>query len=219
MRRPVIVFAGVVGVALLVLAGIALTDRRDEAFTLGVTPAAVAAELDPGARACQEGIDVPSSFSTIEVQVGTFERPGEPLTVTVHEENGTGSLLARGALAGGYPDISRPRVPVRPRVESGQRVAVCVEARGQRRTALYGNAGAAAPGSALRVDGRAAETDLTLIFHSGERSLAAELPDTFARAALFKASWMGPWTFWLLAVGMLVAVPGALLLALRQLRP
>jgi hypothetical protein len=219
MRRPAIVFAGIVTAAVLVLAALALTDRRDEAFTLGVAPAAVAADLRPDARACQEGIDVASSFSAIEVQVGTYQRPGEPLTVTVHEQNGSGPLLARGSLPRGYPDISRPRIQLSPGVDSGRRVAVCVEARGERRTALYGNAGVAAPGSSLRVDDRAADTDLTLVFRNGERSLAAELPDMFARAALFKASWMGPWTFWLLALAVLVLVPGALVLALRQLRP
>jgi hypothetical protein len=219
MRRPAIVFAAIVTIAVLGLAAVALTDRQDEAFTLGVAPATVAADLGPDARACQEGIDVPSSFSTIEVQVGTYERPGEPLTVTVHEENGSGRLLAWGSLPGGYPDVSRPMIQVSPGVDSGQRVAVCVEARGARRTALYGNAGVAAPASSLRVDDRAVDTDLALVFRSGERSLAAELPDTFGRAALFKASWIGPWTFCLLGLAVLVLVPVALLLAMRQLPP
>jgi hypothetical protein len=218
MRRPATVFIGVVVIALVVLAIVALTDRDDEAFTIGVQPAAVVAELTPRDRACQDGIDVPTSFSAIELQVGTYRKDGKPLTLTVHRDNGSGPVLARGSLRGGYPDVSRQRIGVAPAVGSEERIAVCVEERGAGRTAVYGNIGAAAPSSALSVDDREVDADLTLVFHDSERSLAAELPDTFERAAVFKASWLGPWAFWLLALAVLVLVPGALVLALRQLR-
>jgi hypothetical protein len=218
MRRPAAVFIAVVAIAVLVLAIVALTDREDEAFTIGVQPAAVVAELTPGVRACQDGIDVPTSFSAIELQVGTYRKQGKPLAVTVHRANGSGPVLARGSLPGGYPDVSRPRVEVDPAVGSEKRIAVCVEERVAGRTALYGNVGVAAPNSALSVNNRELDADLTLVFHDSERPLAAELPDTFERAAVFKASWVGPWAFWLLALAVLVLVPGALVLALRQLR-
>ncbi|MEA2332387.1 MAG: hypothetical protein QOH58_2525 [Thermoleophilaceae bacterium] len=214
--RPELALAAVLGLALAVLLTVGLTDRRDEAFTLGVQPAGVV-ELKPGERACQEGIDVPADFSSVELQVGTFRREGSPLEVTVHERTGSGRLLGRGVLAGGYPDVSRQRADVG-RVEAGQRVAVCVEARGPRKVGLYGNVARAAPGSTLRAEGRPVDADLTLVFHGDERSVLGELPDMLSRAALFKAGWAGAWTFWLLTLAVVALVPLALGLAVRSLR-
>jgi hypothetical protein len=215
--RPQLTLAAVVALGLLVLIGVGLGDRSDEAFTLGVRPAGVAAELRPGNRACQERIEVPEDFSSVELQIGTYRRAGVPLDVSVTERTATGPRLGSGSLGGGYPDVSRQRVGVG-EIDSGGQIAVCVENAGTRKVALYGNAGIAAPFSPLRVRGRVVDNDLTLIFHrSQERSLIAELPDSFDRASLFKAGWVGAWTFWLLGLAVVGLVPLVLALALRGL--
>lgn len=216
--RPELVLAAMVGIAVVVLGAFALLDRRDEAFTLGVTPGGVAAELRSGDRACQERINVSEDFTAVEFQVGTFRREGAPIEVTIRERNARGRRLAGGSLRGGYPDVSRQRVDVGP-IDAERQVAVCFEAAGKRKIALYGNAAVAAPLSPLRVNGREANADLMLVFHqSDERSLLAEAPDMFRRAALFKAGWAGAWTFWLLAVAVVAVVPVLLALGLRSLR-
>jgi hypothetical protein len=215
--RPYLALVAVVAAGLAVLIGVALADRSDEAFTLGVRPAGVAAQLRPGDSACQEGIEVPEDFSSVELQVGTYHRAGVPLEVTVRERTASGPRLRSGSLDGGYPDVSRQRVEVG-EVDAGPQIAVCVENGGTRRAALYGNSGVAAPFSTLRVGRRAVNNDLTLVFHrSEERSLIAELPDMFSRASLFKAGWVGAWTFWLLGLAAVGLVPLVLALALRGL--
>jgi hypothetical protein len=215
--RPQLTLAAVVAAGLVVLSVVALTDKRDEAFTLGVRPAGVAAELRPGNRACEERIEVPEDFSSIELQIGTYRRPGVPLEVSVRERSAAGPELGRGSLPGGYPDVSRGRIRVG-EIDAGSQIAVCVENGGERKVALYGNSGVAAPFSTLRVQGRAVDNDLTLVFRrSDKRSLIAELPDMFSRASLFEAGWVGAGTFWLLALAVVGLVPLVLALALRRL--
>jgi hypothetical protein len=218
-ERPELALLASLAVGLVVLALVGLTRSNDNAFTLGVVPGGVAAELERGDRACQERIDAPEDFSEIELQIGTYRRAGAPLMVTVHESEGRGRLLGRGELAGGYPDVSRQLIPVG-KIEGGRQVAICVETAGGRRTALYGNAGRAAPASTLEIDGKLVDGDLTLVFHTSEqRSLIAKLPDILERAALFKGGWVGAWVFWLLLAGVLLVVPVALVYAIRALRP
>jgi hypothetical protein len=215
--RPQLTLVAVVAAGLLVLIGVGLTDRSDEAFTLGVRSAGVAAELRPGSRACEERIEVPEDFSSVELQIGTYRRPGPPLEVSVRERTAAGPELGRGSLDGGYPDVSRARIGVGD-IDAGRQIAVCVENGGERRVALYGNAGVAAPFSTLRVRGRRVDNDLTLVFYRSEkRSLVAELPDVFSHASLFKAGWVGAWTFWLLGLAAIGLVPLVLALALRGL--
>jgi hypothetical protein len=215
--RPQLTLAAVVAAGLAVLIVVALTDKRDEAFTLGVRPAGVAAELRPGNRACEERIEVPEDFSSIELQIGTYRRPGAPLEVSVRERSAAGPELGRGSLQGGYPDVSRARIGVG-QIDAGHQIAVCVQNGGERKVALYGNSGVAAPFSTLRVRGRTVDNDLTLVFHRSEkRSLIAELPDMFSRASLFEAGWVGAWTFWLLGLAVVGLVPLVLALALRRL--
>jgi hypothetical protein len=173
--------------------------------------------LRPGDQVCQEHIDVPESFFEVEFQVGTFRREGAPLALTVRERDDSGTVIGRGSLAGGYPDVTRQRVEVG-EVGEGQQVAVCFESVGPPKLALYGNAAIASPTSTLRIEGKEAPTDVTVVFHQAdERSLLGELPRMFERAALFKGGWVGPWAFWLLAAAVLVLVPLALAHALRGL--
>jgi hypothetical protein len=217
-NRPELVTLTAVAVCLAVLALVGLTSGNDRAFTLGVIPAAAVAPLERGDRACQERIDASEDFSRVELQIGTYRRPGTPLELTVHEADGSGEVLGRGRLAGGYPDVSRPRIPVGT-IEGDRQLAVCIEPVGRGRVALYGNAGIASPASELEINGRPLDADVTLVFHHAEeRSRLAEMPDSFERAALFKAGWVGPWVFWLLLVAALVAVPLALARAVRSVR-
>src|ERR687894_319925 len=98
--------AGVVALIVTVCAGlaalaaVAVTDEREVAFTLGVVPSMVAAELPPGAAACQAPIAVPERFAAVRMQVGTHRRAGQPLEVTVRSA-GSERLLGRGRLPGG----------------------------------------------------------------------------------------------------------------------
>ena len=101
-----------IGVAMLAVVGLIATmaaDERDLAFTLGVRPDQVAVVLQSGSEACQRPIDVSADATSVEFQVGTYRRPGEPIEVTVRDASG---LVGSARLRGGYPDNSRLRTRV-----------------------------------------------------------------------------------------------------------
>ena len=220
MRRAVIVFALLavlaVGAVLLVGAG-----RRTElAFTLGVTPGGVVTTLAPGQTACQEPIDVPDSggFDTITVPLGTFKRPGSAIEATVLRVPER-RQIAHGALPAGYPDIGAravERISVAPAVPGNTRIAVCLRNTGAGRVAIFGNADVAAPASTLSKDQRPVGADAALSFARAPRSDLSLFGVSADHAALFKAGWVGPWTFWLLAALVALGVPALLAFALLR---
>ena len=202
----------VVGLGAL-LATAAVHDRR-LAFTIGVPPSAFVAQLAPGAEACQRPVSVAESFEAVQFKVFTYGHPGARLTVGVRPAEG-GSQLARGVLAAGYPDMSRPIVRLGQRVLEGRRVAVCIANRGARKVALYGGPPLAASGSSGELAGRTQPWDLTLVFLRDEpRSDLSLAPAVFERASLFHPGWVRPWLLWLLAGLVLIVLPVLVLLAL-----
>ena len=119
--------------ALAGMAGVlawAAADRRDLAFTLGVVPGQVAARLAPGARACQEPIDVSEAFTRVRFQASG----GQPLVIAVRSLPG-GQPLGSGRLGGDYRGVVQPVVHVG-RVAKEQRMSVCIRNGGARPIAL-----------------------------------------------------------------------------------
>jgi hypothetical protein len=217
MRSARVVVLGAMAVLVVGVVLIAVLTRTSLAFTLGVIRAAPAVTLDAGQQACQRPIDVPAggAFDRVGLSVGTFQRAGSPLAIDVQDLGGR--ALARGTLAGGYPDIASAPVHqvALDRTVSEGRVAVCVTNRGPRKIALYGNADAAARSSTAYKDGRPAKVDLSLEFGRSSQSWASELPRMLDRAALFRAPWLGPWVYWILVAALFVVAPWLLLRALR----
>jgi len=217
MRRAgVTALLAVMAAGLVALALMAASDKRDLAFTLGVVPSTLAAELGPGATVCQSPIAVPEAFAQVRFQVGTFRRhSGQPLIVAVRSA-GSGRLLGRGRVPAGYRDLAQPVAGVG-KVGAGRRIAVCVRNAGTRKVALYGNAEAAAQPSQAISRGRDLGTDLTLVFLAAERrSMLTLLPQVFERASVFRPEWVGAWVFWLLTAATLLGVPLLLARALAD---
>ena len=155
MRRTgAVALLATAALGLLALVAMAVSDKRELAFTIGVVPSIVAADLRSGAQVCQGPIAVPEEFTHVLVRAGSPGRPGPPLKVTVlgdpvHE------VLGQGRFRAGYADPTEQSVAVG-RVAGEQRIAVCVRNRGRDRVGLYGNAGAAAPTSRAFVGNRGA---------------------------------------------------------------
>ena len=206
-----LVVASIVGI------GVLATRRTPLAFTLGVAVAGPVATLQHGDEVCQRPIDVPSGgeFDRVRMSLGTFRREGSPLRVTVRDLGG--HVLSEGVVPGGYPDIARqPEHLVRLDREVGaQRVAVCIDNRGRRAVAVYGNVDAAARTSVAVKDGRPLGFDLALVFEREPRSKLSLIPEAFSRAALFRFTWMGAWTYYLLLGGLVLGGPWLLIRALR----
>lgn len=216
------VIFGFIALAVIVVLALGLTTERPTAFTLGVTAAGAVAELKPGQEACQAPIAVPdgdAAFDRVVVTLGTYRRPGPPVSLTIVGDR-TNTSVASGRLAAGYPDITRApthTIKLDRLVDTRTPLKVCLRNDGQARVAVYGNGDAASRTSTASIDGKPAGVDLSLVFDRPEpRSTLSLLPAIFERASLWRASWVGGWFFWLLAAAIVFAVPALLARALRD---
>lgn len=214
MRKAALAFLAVAVAGLVALLIVGATTSRTFAFTLGTPSFGAVATLQPGQEVCQLPVPVGAAFDEVELHVGTFGRPrGSELEVSIREQPG-GAVLARGTLPAGYADNSRPTVDVGDVDDDGS-VAICVRNTGSRRAALYGGPDVTARTSSAELDGRPLGADLNLVFRtSSPRSGLALLPDMLERASLFRGGWIGPWLYWLLLAGVLLAVPALIVRAL-----
>jgi hypothetical protein len=205
MRRGLAAFAAVVALGGLAVLVAALLNDRETAFTVGLPPVRIAAELQPGERACRADIDVPAEFSRVRLFTASFGRPGPRLSITAGR--------ARGTVAAGYPDNSAVEASV-DTVAEGERIALCVTNDGDSRMALLGSPPDTSPPHLADPDLR---PELGLAFLRDEPSSAATLvPHAFERASLFRPAWVGPWTFWALLVLIAAGVPALLMAAYRS---
>lgn len=214
-RRPALVaFALVALVATVGLLALAATEHRSVAFTLGVPNYYVTAELTPGREACQTPIPVPTAFDAIDFQVDTYRRAGSRLAVSVVDAH-DGTILGGGVLAPGYRGDERRTVRVGD-VSADREITVCIRNVGERKAGVIGGPDITARTSNQRLDGGATTADLDLVFRRSARSTLAMVPEMLSRAALFRGSWIGPWTYWALLGCVLLAVPALIARALAS---
>jgi hypothetical protein len=211
------VLLGVVAAGLVALAVVAVLQRTKLAFTLGVPRQLPAVALQSGHTGCQQPIDVPAhaAFDQVAVPVGTYHAVGSPLRLDVLDPQRR--VLARGRLAGGYPDIGLrtvERIPL-DRTVRAPAIAVCVRNLGPRPVALYGSVGLAAHDSQAVQDGRPLATDIAFVFERSPRSLAGLAGTIADRAALFRYAWLRGWVYFLLAAALVGVGTWLLTVALR----
>jgi hypothetical protein len=199
---------GLCAAAVLALLAVGALQRTSLAFTPGVPPAAPAVTLAPGHRVCQTPLAVPpgGGFDAVEL----WPTSPQPLAVEVLDSSSHRRLAS--------VDVRSARAAI-PSVPDGAVVDVCVRNRGDREVALLGNGDAAARTSTALLDGNPTGTDIALIFRRDPRPVLFALGDAAQRAALFKFGWTGAWTFWLLGLLVLVAVPLLLVRAVRAATP
>jgi hypothetical protein len=198
---------------LMAMAGVVilgLTRGSDLVYSPGATAAAPLVPVASGQTACQGPLRVPRGgrFDRVAFTVGTYGRRGPALRVEVRDER-THRRLAAGALREGYADIARAPVHVVPvgRVDTAVPLEVCITDVGERKVALYGQPGIAAPRSRATVDGTPVAFDIALTLRRNERSLIALLPAMGERAGLFRAGWVTPLTYLILLVALVVGTP------------
>lgn len=215
MPRPRIAFLATLAAGALLFLVVSLVRGTTLVYTLGVPANGVVVKLERGQTFCQEPIDAEAgdAFDHVEVSLGTYHRPGPPLSVTVRDLD-TRRVLARGALAGGYPDISQAQT-TSIRLDHGvhpRRLSVCFRDEGQHSVAFYGAGDGATPGTATR-DGKPLGADVTLAFTAAHRSWASQAGDVFARARLFRTPRIPGWLYFaglvLLAAGAAAALTAA----------
>jgi hypothetical protein len=213
MRSPVVVLLAVCAAAVLALALTGLTTREHRAFTLGVASAGPVVTLQPGQQVCQEPIAVPdddAAFDRVAFVLGTRSLP---VDVTVAEPSGR--VVGRGRRQDGHAGGAQS-VAVGP-VTTRESLRVCLRDAGNGRLVVFGNGDAASRTTTAAVDGKPVHTDISLVFERAEpRSALSLVPAFFERMSLWRASWVGAWTYWLLGAIVLAAVPVLLAFALRS---
>jgi hypothetical protein len=210
--------AALAGIAVLAAAVVALalaaaTDERGLAFTLGVEPLRPGVTLDPGHEVCQREIAVAERFDSVRLLLGTYSAPGPRLALRITGPRGR--LLAAGALPDGYADNRYAAVRLDRAVPADLLASVCVRNAGTRRVALY--VGRPVDDRSFATQDRAyVPVDVLMEFsRSQPRSALRSVPAIFRRAALFHPRPFGAWTFWVLLVLLLTAVPALLAAAMR----
>lgn len=207
-----------VALAVALVAGLGLlaktaTEEREAVYGLGVPSFTVAAKLEAGKRTCQEPIELPVKANSVVFPVATDGRPGEPLDVTVR--TASGRVLGAGSVAPGYLDGTPQTARLSRAVGPASRVAVCIRNDGEQPVFVYGSENVTSSGTIT--DGAPGGIDLDLRFLSDDpRTFAEDLPDAFARAALFRPGWVGAWVYWVLLALLVLGAPLLLALALAR---
>lgn len=214
-RRTVLAISSL---AVLLVAALVWSGTRDEllsSFSIDVDPSSAVASLAPGQEACEGPIQTLGPIGYITLWATPVAGPGPALSVMVREASGTHSLLGAARLPAGYVGPSSPEPAVTPAVPPGTAVSVCLRSDGPGRVNLVGDIPNTRSG-VLTVDGRREQDALALYFlRPHPVSLLSQVPAIFSRAMLFRPSWVGPWTFWVLAL-MLLGTFGVAMFAVAQ---
>jgi hypothetical protein len=217
MRRATIAFAATLAVGLTVLAVLALTRGSALVYTIGVQPQVPVTRLAANARACQAPL-LPPRDEPIE-RIGFNVSGGERVEMSLIDEQGR--TIARGSArppapppTGRAPGLTAADVAaVRPRGP----VTACVANDGSQPVTIWGTIDAASGDTTGRQDGKPIGADMAVVLERREeRSLLALAPEMAVRASLFRARWLSPVAYGVLALLVLVGVPALLLGALRS---
>jgi hypothetical protein len=194
------VFAGSALATLAVLVGFGLRQVELRNFTLG-GPASVVAVVQPGAPVCQGPITPPSPVRTVEIWGRTYN--GSPQAMVVFRPLGVRGAAIRGALARSTASQYEYRTRLNRNLPAGRSFRVCVRTTGGG-FGLWGDT-AVSPHSTMTGGGKGLLFSLVLVRSAGG-TLLGSLPTAFARASLFKLSWLHPWVFWLLCALLLSTI-------------
>jgi hypothetical protein len=212
MRSAAIGFAVVLVAGLVAVVAVALGRETSVVYSLGVNPALAAAALPPDGRICQRPVRPPRGveFDRVGFLLDTAGKRGPALAVEVRA-SGTNRRLATGHLAAGYVDALSTRQPehVVPvgRVDTGAPLSLCLVNEGNRPVSVIGQSGVASPVTSATLNGKPLDTDVTFDLHDGGKSFLARLPDIAERASRFRAGWVTPGVYLVLAIAILIGAP------------
>jgi hypothetical protein len=193
-----VVVLGVIG---LLLAGSA--DERPNSFYLNVAPTGVVALVHQGQIACEGPIPVPITSGAIKTFLAVANPPSGGVRLTIRDV-GSSRVLATGEARSPYAgdtDAS-PVAELSTPIPAGRTISVCFRTLGSQRINLVGSGSLSA--ETLRFAGRTSPVVAALTFlRPRPKSVLSLIPTIFRRASLFRPTWVGAWTFWVLLVGLL----------------
>ncbi len=212
-RSGILAFALAAALGLAGLAVSAARGQRWTAFSLRVPAQHFATLLQPGEQACQTPVTVSAPTGGLQAWLYSGPVPGPSLGVNVSDAR-NGELLAVGRIPpthrettppSGFPTPISRQTRFDAAVPSGKRITVCFLNLGTSAMALLGARPSPTSG-ALTSPARSRGSAIALVFlRPHAQSLFSMLPTVFRRAMLFRPTWVGAWTFWLLGCALLGA--------------
>lgn len=185
VRTVVITYAAVAVAGIGALLAAAASDQRWTAFSPGVPPSDSVTMLSPGRQFCQGPSTAIAGFGSVRAWVSASRPPGAALRLRVRSLSG--ATIATARIPPGYGQFFDPTFNLDDAVSPGRRITLCLHNDGPGPVTLLG-----------------ANRRLAFLFlRRHPESLLSLLPTVFRRAALFRPTWVGPWTFWLLLAGVL----------------
>jgi hypothetical protein len=179
-------------------------------YSLGVAPSAPVLSIVGGAQACQVPIRLPdgAAFDRVAVVLGTYFQRGPALRVQVLDDR-TEKVLGKGQLPAGYPDIAQAPEHVIDvgRVETTAPLRICIVNDGENKVAVYGQPTIASPYTNATLNGQLSSVDIWLELRAEKRTLMSLLPTMAERASLFRAGWVTPLVYLLLALALVIGAP------------
>lgn len=185
---------------LIVLVCVQLSSSSDRvAGSSGVSSQVFVAEIGAsGGILCQSQEPIAHDAATLRATLGTYSRPGPTLTVIARL--GSGSAIV-GGLASGWRE-GEVRIPISGSKLPKRGFELCVRSRGGARLA-FGGEPSAMPAS---VDGKPQPGRASLLaVGDRERSFASMLPELRQRIGRGNASFVGPWSVYLIGALLLTA--------------
>lgn len=199
-RIPAVVFVVAVAAAIVLLLVLASSPERTRVFALRAPTAQSVATLAPGRQAC-EG---PISASVPVYAVLTWGAAIVRTTVVDVRVRSGGSVVAAGSsratgTPGSHTTLLDGTIP------AGRKVTVCVANGGHSDYSLVGSP-TIDPTVKMRVGGKRSALQFSLALLGSPTNTLSQLHTAFGRASLFRPAWVGVWTYWVLLVGLLLAV-------------
>jgi hypothetical protein len=185
---PVVAIA-IVAVAVLLVTGAQHRNVRE--YSLRVPDQEAVALLGRSDRACEGPVSSPRRFTDVTVCGGAVKVTVLPARSRRPLASGTIQATTGGAL---HATLSRT-------VPAATRVRICLTSRFN----TFSLAGAPVAAGDVAMTGPGHDLAFSLALERDHLSLLGSLPTAFGRASLFKLSWLGSWTFWVLAIALLAS--------------
>jgi hypothetical protein len=214
MRRAALVAFSAALVLFAIAAIPFVTREREQPASVPSPPPLSQVALDeiaPGGTLCMRDIAIEQHSQVARIQVGTFGKPGPPLTLAVSGP----AYRATARQEGGYADNEVHSLAITP-PRDAQLVRVCLRNDGDDRIALYAAADSARSRAKVSVAGKRLRATPALAFYeSRKQSIADRVGVTVERMTTFRGS-LGhaTWPFWLVLVGFVIVIPAGAGLAI-----
>jgi hypothetical protein len=196
VRERIAIGVGLAAVVGALAAFVTVPRERENGTNSQVTTSEISLRIAPGARRCQRGEFVPAHTRGVRVYLSSPRPVSGPVDVRI-----SGGGAVRGGTVPRGPHSGPSKVSIGEAREDLAPATVCFVNRG---TAPIGLAGDTTEYQQFHRVPRDPREDVRLDWLREERtSLAGFAGEAARRFALFKAGWVGPWTFYALGLALL----------------